>query len=125
MSKELFEKGLQIRKEVMGEAYTQNTLDSTDDFDRGFQEWMTENAFGRIWGDEALSRKQRSLNNLCILAALNRPRQFEGHFRAAIRNGCTKEELRATLHQIAGYVGFPAGVEAFRIARKVFSEQEG
>lgn len=123
MSSELFEKGLQIRKEVMGEEATARAFDNADEFDLGFQEYVTEAAFGRLWGDEALSRRQRSLNTLCILAALNRPAQFENHFRAALRNGCTREELRATLFQINGYVGFPAGVEAFRIARKVFSDQ--
>ena len=124
MSEEMFERGLKIRGEVMGEEITRKAVEGADDFDMAYQRYVTEIAFGRIWGDETLSRKQRSLNNLCLLAALNRTNQFEAHFRAAIRNGCTREELRATLLQITGYAGFPAGSEAFRIARKVFAEQQ-
>lgn len=115
--------GLSIRREVLGDDYVDNSLKSADNFNRDFQRLVTEYCWGATWGGEGLDRKQRSLNVLCILAALNRPQEFELHFRGALRNGCTLDELRETLHHIAIYAGVPAGVEAFRIARKVLSEE--
>jgi 4-carboxymuconolactone decarboxylase len=84
---------------------------------------VTEYCWGAVWGEGELSRKQRSLNNLCMLAALNRPQEFKLHFRGALRNGCSLGELRDTLTQIAIYCGIPAGVEAFRLAREVLKEE--
>ncbi len=123
MSSELYETGLKIRKEVLGEEYVERALASADDFNRDFQHLVTEYCWGGVWGRGVLSKKQHSLNNLCILAALNRPHEFETHFRAALGNGCSLDELRDTLTQIAVYCGIPAGVEAFRIARKVLDEE--
>ena len=77
-----------------------------------------------MWGRPGLERKQRSLNNLCMLAALNRPAEFEMHFRGALRNGCSIEEIKETLLQIGIYCGVPAAVEAFRIGRRVLDELE-
>ena len=117
-----FEKGLQIRREVLGDEYVDRALANATDFDRPFQEMMTATCWGMTWGREGLSRKQRSLNNLCLLAALNRSTEFKTHFRAAIGNGCTMDELRETLIQISTYAGVPAGVEAFRLAKEVLAE---
>ena len=114
-TQEWFDKGLAIRKEVLGAAYVDRALDGATDFDRPFQEFMTAQCWGMTWGREGLTRQQRSMNNLCILAALNRSTEFATHFRAAIGNGVTLTELRETLIQIATYCGVPAGVEAFRI----------
>ncbi len=125
MDKALFDKGLAVRKEVLGEDYVDRALNGATDFNRHFQEMITEYAWGGVWGSEALEKKTRSMLNLAMLAALNRPQEFELHFRGAIRNGCTLEELRAVLEQIAVYCGAPAGVEAFRIARKVLDENKG
>jgi 4-carboxymuconolactone decarboxylase len=122
MPSELFDRGLAIRREVLGEEYVARALESVDDFNRDFQTLVTEYCWGGTWGREGLDRRQRSHNNLCILAALNRPHEFELHFRGALRNGCTREELRETLLQIAVYCGIPAGVEAFRIARRVLED---
>lgn len=124
MASELYEKGLKIRREVMGDEYVDRALAGVDDFNREFQEMVTEIAWGGIWGRPGLSKKQRSLNNLCMLAALNRPAEFELHFRGALTNGCTLDELKETLLQIAVYCGMPAGVSAFRIARKVLDERK-
>ena len=85
---------------------------------------LNEYCWGGVWAREGLSRKQRSLNNLCMLAALGRSEEFALHFRGALRNGCTLEELRETLLQIAIYCGMPAAVESFRIARRVLAESE-
>lgn len=121
---EWFETGLQIRREVLGDAYVDRALGNATDFDMPFQELMTATCWGMTWGREGLTRQQRSLNNLCLLAALNRSQEFATHFRAAIGNGCTMEELRETLIQISTYAGVPAGVEAFRIAKQVLAELE-
>ena len=122
MSKETFAKGRKIREEVLGPERVAKALDRADSFNRDFQEILTEYCWGACWGREGLSRKQRSLLNLGMLAALNRPHEFELHFRAAIGNGLSKDELKDALIQIAIYCGVPAGVEAHRIATKVLAE---
>ena len=124
MSEDLFATGMQIRREVLGDEYVDRALGNVDDFNRDFQKLVTEYCWGATWGREGLNRQQRSLNNLCLLAALNRPQEFEIHFRGALRNGCSVEELRETLLQIAVYAGIPAGAEAFRIGRGVLAEYE-
>lgn len=122
MSKELFELGRKIRTEVLGAERVKKTLDEADDFSRDFQRFMTEYCWGAGWGRPTLSRKQRSLLNLGMLAALNRGPEFELHFRAALKNGLTIEELKDALIQISIYCGIPAGVEAHKIASKVLAE---
>lgn len=124
MPSEMFEKGLKIRREVLGNEYVDRALANADDFSRDFQTYVTESCWGAIWGRPGLSRKQRSLNNLCLLAALNRGQEFEIHLKGALTNGCTLEEIKETLLQIACYAGMPAGVEAFRIAKKVLAERK-
>ena len=119
-----FDTGLRVRKAVLGDDYVDRSLANTDEFNKEFQTLLTEYCWGRVWGRSGLSRRQRSLNVLCMLAALNRPQEFETHVRGAMRNGCTMAELRETFLQVAVYCGMPAGVEAFRIARKVFAEQK-
>lgn len=119
MPGELYEKGLKIRREVLGEAYVERALQGADDFNRDFQALLTEYCWGAVWGRPGLSRKQRSLNNLCMLAALNRSHEFELHLKGALVNGVTVEEIKETLIQVGVYCGAPAAVEAFRIARKV------
>ena len=99
-----------------------NAINNADDFNRDFQALVTEYCWGVCWGNDVLSRKQRSLLNLGMLAALGRSHEFELHFRGALRNGCSIEELRETLTQITIYCGVPAGVESFRIARRVLAE---
>lgn len=122
MDQALYDAGLAARKEVLGEQYVNNAIDNADDFNRDFQALVTEYCWGVCWGNDVLSRKQRSLLNLGMLAALGRSHEFELHFKGALRNGCTREELRETLTQITIYCGVPAGVESFRIARRVLAE---
>ena len=123
--KKLFEEGLAARKAWMGEAYVERAFANADaDFDLPVQEFVTATAWGRVWSQSVLPRKNISLQTLCLLAALNRPTDFETHFRAARRNGCTVEELRDTLLQITAYCGAPAGLEAFRIGKKVLAEEK-
>ena len=123
MATDQFEKGLAIRKEVLGEEYVDAALAKADDFNRDFQNMVTEYCWGGSWGREVLTKQQRSLLNLGMLAALNRPHEFKLHFLGALTNGVSLEEIREILIQIAIYCGIPAGVEAFRIAREVFKEE--
>jgi 4-carboxymuconolactone decarboxylase len=124
MDQERFEVGKEARTRVLGEEYVTRAFSTADSFNLEFQQLVTEYCWGEIWGRTVLTDKQRSLNNLCILAALNRAHEFKSHFRGAIRNGATLDELRDTLLQIAVYAGIPAGVEAFRLGREVL-EAEG
>jgi 4-carboxymuconolactone decarboxylase len=125
MAKDLADRGLEIRRSVLGADYVDRAMSTADDFNRDFQRVVNQYCWGEVWAEsKALSKKQHSLNNLCLLAALNRPNEFEIHFRGALVNGCTLDELRETLLQIAIYAGIPAGVEAFRIARKVLAERQ-
>ncbi|HWI21581.1 MAG TPA: carboxymuconolactone decarboxylase family protein [Baekduia sp.] len=124
MSEELFEKGLKIRREVVGAEYVDKSLAQADDFSRDFQRLVTEFCWGAGWGREALSRRDKSLLNLVMIGALNRQTEFRLHLKGAIRNGCTKDEVQDTLIQLAIYAGIPAGVEAFRIAKEVYAEVE-
>ncbi|MEE9210665.1 MAG: carboxymuconolactone decarboxylase family protein [Kiloniellales bacterium] len=125
MDKERFEAGLAARKDVLGADYVQDALDKADDFNRDFQELLTEYCWGTCWADASLDRRQRSLLNLGMLAALNRMHEWELHFRGALRNGLSPEELKSVLTQIAVYCGVPTGVECFRIARRVLADPEG
>lgn len=123
MSDERFEVGLRTRREVLGAAHVDASLAATDDFSRDFQHLVTEYCWGAAWGSgDALSRRDRSLLNLVMLGALNRPQEFKLHLRGALTNGCTTEEIRETLVQLAVYAGIPAGVEAFRLAGQVLAE---
>jgi 4-carboxymuconolactone decarboxylase len=122
MSTELFKLGRQIRVDVLGEERVAKVLDQADEFNRDFQQLVTEYCWGFCWGREGLDRKQRSLLNLGMLAALNRGPEFELHFRGAIKNGVSLSELQDSLIQIAIYCGIPAGVEAFKTANKVLQE---
>ncbi|HEY3157494.1 MAG TPA: carboxymuconolactone decarboxylase family protein [Vicinamibacterales bacterium] len=123
MDDDLYERGMAVRRQVLGDAYVDKATASIDDFNRDFQRLVTEYCWGEVWTRSVLTNKQRSLNNLCMIAALNRAAEFELHVRGALRNGCTPEEIRDALIQVAIYAGIPAGVEAFRIARKVLMEE--
>lgn len=125
IDKELYEKGATIRREVMGDERVDASMANLDDFNRDFMEqFITEMGWGAVWGRDGLTRQQRSLLNLGMLAALGRMNEFEGHFRGAINNGLTREELREALLQITMYCGAPAGMEAFRAASKVLAEED-
>ena len=123
MDADLFNIGLEARKRVLGEEYVTRAMSSTDSFNNEFQQIVTEYCWGGVWGRSALTDRQRSLNNLCILASLNRAHEFKLHFRGALRNGCSLDELRDTLIQVMVYAGVPAGVEAFRLAREVLDAE--
>ncbi len=123
MNDDTFEKGLAIRKEVLGEDYVNASLAKADDFNADFQRLVTEYCWGAGWGREgALSRRDRSLMNIVLLGALNRGEEFKLHVRGALRNGVTRDEIREALIHLSIYAGIPAGVEGFRLARQVLAE---
>lgn len=125
MTTERFDQGLTARKAVLGAEYVEANLATADDFNREFQEVVTEFCWGFAWADNTLTHRERSMINLGMIAALGRMQEWELHFRGAVTNGVTREELRTVLHQITAYCGVPAGVECFRIARRVFAELDG
>ena len=123
MPNEMYEKGLQVRREVLGSDYVDRAIGSADDFNRDFQEILTEYCWGAVWGRPGLSRRQRSLNNICMLSALGRSHELELHLKGALNNGVSVDEIKETLIQVAVYCGAPAAVEGFRIARRVLDER--
>jgi 4-carboxymuconolactone decarboxylase len=124
MSKEVFERGLEIRKSVLGAEYVERSFATADDFNRPMQELVTEYCWGAIWGRDGLPKKTRSIINLAMISALNRPHELKIHVKGALKNGVTKEEIREVFLQVAIYCGVPAGVDSFRIAREAFAELE-
>lgn len=124
MNDELFQTGLEIRKAVLGAEFVEKAIASADDFNMPMQRLTTEYCWGAVWGREELPHKTRSLLNLAMISALNRPHEMKMHVAGALRNGVTKEEIREVLLQVAIYCGIPAGVDAFRIAREVFVDME-
>lgn len=124
MSKEVFDRGLEIRKSVLGSEYVEKSFASADDFNRPMQELVTEYCWGAVWGREGLPKKTRSIINLAMISALNRPHELKIHVKGALKNGVTKEEIREVFLQVAIYCGVPAGVDSFRIAREAFAEVE-
>jgi 4-carboxymuconolactone decarboxylase len=125
MNEPLFEQGLQTRREVLGTEYVDRALAQADDFSRPLQEYVTQYCWGDIWNRPGLDRRTRSLLNLAMLTALNRPHELELHVRGALRNGVTREEVREVFLQAGMYCGVPAAVDSFRTARKVFQELDG
>jgi len=122
MASELYDKGLKIRTEVLGEAYVAKALAGMDDFNRPLQELVTEYCWGAVWGRPGLSRAERSMLNLAMISVLNRPHELKAHLRGALTNGVTRAQVREVLLQVAIYAGVPAAVDAFRIARETFAE---
>ena len=125
MSKEVYEKGLSIRRDVLGADYVDNAIKSADDFNRPLQELVTEYCWGAVWGRPGLPKKTRSMLNLAMLTALNRPHELKLHIRGALKNGVTREEIMEVLLQTGIYCGVPAAVDAFRTARETFKEAGG
>lgn len=122
MNQDLFERGLKVRREVLGAEYVDRSIRSADDFNRPMQELVTQYCWGDIWNRPGLERKTRSLLNLAMLTALNRPHEIRLHVRGALNNGVTKEEIAEVFLQAAIYCGVPAAIDSFRIAREVFDE---
>lgn len=111
-----------MRKEVLGADYVEKSFANADEFSRPMQELSTEYCWGNIWTREGLSRRDRSLLNIGMISALNRPHELKLHVKAALSNGLTRDEIREALLQVAVYCGVPAGLDSTRIAREAFAE---
>ena len=122
MNEELFERGLKIRKSVLGAEFVEKSIAAADDFNMPMQRLTTEYCWGAVWGREELPKKTRSMLNLAMISILNRPHELRVHIKGALVNGVTKDEIREIFMQVAIYAGVPAGVDSFRIAREVFAE---
>ena len=119
MSSELYERGLAVRREVVGHEAVDALIEGADDFSKPMQDFVTEFCWGGVWSRPGLDRRSRSILNIGMLAALNRPDALAGHIRGALTNGVTREEIQECLLQVAIYVGMPAGLAAFSVARSV------
>ncbi len=124
MNKEMFDKGMAMRRAAVGDKVVDQTMKNADDFTMPMQELVTEYCWGAIWTRPDLDRRSRSILNIGMLAALNRPDELAGHIRVGVTHGLTKAEIRECLLQVAVYVGMPAGMGAFKIAKQVFAEIE-
>jgi 4-carboxymuconolactone decarboxylase len=122
MNKEQFEKGLAVRREVVGDSYVDASLKNADEFSMPMQHLVTEFCWGEVWSRPGLDRRSRSILNLGMIAALNRPEELATHVRGAISNGVTKDEIRECFLQVAVYCGMPAGLGCFKVARQVFKD---
>ena len=123
MPDDLFEKGLEVRKAVVGKEYVERSLAGADDFMMAFQELVTTYCWGHVWTRPGLTHRDRSLINLAMLAALGKTEELKLHTQGAINNGLSNEEIRETLLQVAVYAGIPAGLSAFKAAHEVLKAQ--
>ena len=124
MNEELFEAGLKIRREVLGTEYVDKSIRDADDLTRPLQELVTEYCWGFVWGRDTLPRKARSMVNLAMITALNRPQELRLHVRGALNNGLTRAEICEVFLQTAIYCGVPAAIDSFRVAKEVFAEMD-
>ena len=122
MDSETYQRGLEIRSAVLGEAYVNKALADADDFTTPLQNLITEYCWGAVWGREELPLKTRSMLNLAMIPILNRPNELRTHIKAALTNGVTRDEIREIFLQVAIYAGVPAAVDSFRNAAQTFAE---
>lgn len=124
MDDAVFERGMKIRRETLGDEYVDRATANMDEFTEDFQHFVTTYCWGEIWGREGLERKTRSVINIAMISALNRPHELAAHIRGALNNGVSKSEIKEILLQVGVYAGVPAMVDSFRIAREVFDKLE-
>lgn len=121
MNKERFDAGMTVRRSVLGDEYVDRALALVDDFNRPLQELVTEYCWGEIWTRPGLDRRSRSILNLGMITALNRPNELKAHVRGALKNGLTESEIMECLLQTAIYCGVPAAIDSFRAAKEVIA----
>ncbi|MBO1902336.1 4-carboxymuconolactone decarboxylase [Leucobacter weissii] len=124
MNKDLFDRGMKTRREVLGDAYVDASLAQASEFSMEMQELVTQYCWGDVWNRPGLERASRSLINLSMLSALNRSHELATHVRGAVRNGVTRDEIKEVFLQTAIYCGVPAGIESFRVANAVFAQMD-
>lgn len=120
---DLFRRGLSVRENVLGSEYVQNSINNATEFNAPMQQLVTEYCWGEIWTRPGLELKTRSLLNLAMITALNRPHELKLHVRGALNNGCTEAEIREVFLQAAIYCGVPAAIDSFRVAGEVLAEE--
>jgi 4-carboxymuconolactone decarboxylase len=120
-----YEKGMSVRRAVLGDTHVDRTIENKNAFNEDFQDLITRYAWGEIWDRPGLPRHTRSLLTIAVLVALNRTDEFRMHVRAAFNNGVTREEIKEVLLQTAIYCGVPAANSAFHAASEVFKEMDG
>jgi 4-carboxymuconolactone decarboxylase len=122
VDKALFDKGMAVRREVLGAEHVDKSMATATDFNRTMQEFVTEYCWGAVWTRPGLPRKTRSMLNLAMLTALNRPHEIKLHVKGALNNGISREEIAEIFLQAGVYCGVPAAIDAFRTAKEVFDE---
>ncbi len=122
MDKKMFDKGMAIRRSVLGDAYVDRAVANMNEFNKPLQELVTQYCWGEVWGREGLSKRDRSLLNLGMISILNRGHELKAHVRGALNNGLSRDEIREVLLQVAIYGGVPAAVDSFRLANEAFTE---
>lgn len=120
---ERFAKGLKIRQEVLGAEHVKKSLEAATDFTAPMQKLVTEWCWGEIWGRPGLDRRTRSIINLSMLSALNRPHEIRLHVLGALNNGLTQDEIMEILLQVAIYCGVPSALDSMKVAAEVLAEQ--
>jgi 4-carboxymuconolactone decarboxylase len=121
--KQRYDAGLKTRREVLGADYVDKSIAAQDEFNRPLQELLNTYCWNDVWNRPGLPRKTRSMLNLAMLSALNKPHELKLHLNGALNNGLTKDDIQEVFLQVAIYCGVPAAVESFRIAREVFKER--
>jgi 4-carboxymuconolactone decarboxylase len=124
MNNDLYDTGIATRRKVLGDAYVDASLAAATDFSRDLQDYVTQYCWGDVWNRSGLSLQERSLINLAMITALNRPHEFKVHVRGALNNGVTRDQVKEVLIQTAFYCGGPAALEGFRLAAEVFATME-
>lgn len=122
MAEEDYQRGMDVRRKVMGDEFVDRAMDAVTEFTQPVQDYINENCWGSVWARETLPLKTRSIITIATLAALKAPAELKGHIRGAIRNGCTPEDIREILLHTGPYIGAPALQEAFRAAKEVLEE---
>ncbi|MGF7171186.1 4-carboxymuconolactone decarboxylase [Sphingobium xanthum] len=122
MNQELFDKGMEIRRSVLGDSYVDSALAQMNGFNRPLQELVTQYCWGEVWGREGLSKRDRSMINLAMIGILNRQHELKAHIKGALTNGMTKDEIAEVLLQVGVYGGIPAAVDSFRTANEAFAD---
>jgi len=117
-----YEKGMETRREVLGDAYVDNSLKKATDFTLPLQQLVTESCWGSVWSRDGLDKRTRSLVTISMLVALRASTELKTHVLGALRNGCSVQQIQEVLLHSSAYCGFPAAVEAFRAAKEVIED---
>jgi 4-carboxymuconolactone decarboxylase len=124
MDDELYSKGMQTRRSVLGDEYVDKAEASKSEFDSDFQEYITNSAWGAVWSRPGLTKRERSLIVIALMTALGHEEELALHLRATQNTGATKDDVKEVLLQTAVYAGVPAANNAFKIAKKIYAELE-